>query len=63
MATGPGRFSIDRLLGWDDNVSGLWWGVGVLAGALVISGATLATRKLARAKLKEAQQSQEQRAA
>jgi putative oxidoreductase len=29
-ATGPGRFSIDRLLGWDDNLSGLWWGVGVL---------------------------------
>jgi putative oxidoreductase len=29
-ATGPGRFSIDRWLGWDDNLSGLWWGVGVL---------------------------------
>jgi len=34
-ATGPGRFSIDRWLGWDDNLSGLWWGVGVLVvGAL-----------------------------
>lgn len=29
-ATGPGRFSIDRALGWDDNLSGLWWGVGVV---------------------------------
>jgi putative oxidoreductase len=38
-ATGPGRFSIDRALGWDDNLSGVWWGVGVLvlgtAGALL----------------------------
>lgn len=32
-ATGPGRFSIDRALGWDDNLSGLWWGVGVAAVA------------------------------
>src|SRR5690242_14423582 len=32
-ATGPGRFSIDRALGWDDNISGLWWGVGVAAVA------------------------------
>jgi putative oxidoreductase len=34
-ATGPGRFSIDRAIGWDDNISGLWWGVGVLVVALV----------------------------
>jgi putative oxidoreductase len=33
-ATGPGRFSIDRLIGWDDNISGLWWAVGVAAIAL-----------------------------
>ena len=32
-ATGPGRFSIDRALGWDDNLSGLWWGVGAAAAA------------------------------
>jgi putative oxidoreductase len=32
-ATGPGRFSVDRALGWDDNLSGLWWGVGALAVA------------------------------
>ena len=40
--TGPGRFSIDRALGWVDNTSGLWWGIGVavaslLAGAIVLS--------------------------
>jgi putative oxidoreductase len=34
-ATGPGRFSLDRALGWDDNLSGVWWGVGVLAVAIV----------------------------
>src|ERR671938_295179 len=32
-ATGPGRFSVDRLIGWDDDISGLWWGVGVAAAA------------------------------
>jgi putative oxidoreductase len=36
-ATGPGRFSIDRAIGWSDNISGLWWGVGVL-GAAVATG-------------------------
>jgi putative oxidoreductase len=36
-ATGPGRFSIDRVIGWDDNISGLWWGVGVAAAALAIT--------------------------
>jgi putative oxidoreductase len=40
-ATGPGRFSFDRLLGWDDNLSGLWWGVGVLAVSGIIAGAVL----------------------
>jgi putative oxidoreductase len=39
-AIGPGRFSIDRLLGWDGNISGLWWGIAVLtlslAGGLLI---------------------------
>jgi putative oxidoreductase len=34
-ATGPGRFSIDRLLGWDANLSGLWWGLGVLGVSLL----------------------------
>jgi putative oxidoreductase len=36
-AIGPGRFSIDRAIGWDDNISGVWWGVGVLLAAVVIA--------------------------
>ena len=40
-ATGPGRFSLDRLIGWDDNLSGLWWGVGVLVAAALGSMLTL----------------------
>jgi putative oxidoreductase len=37
-ATGPGRFSLDRLIGWDDNLSGLWWAVGVAAASAVVGG-------------------------
>jgi len=37
-ATGPGRFSLDRAIGWDDSLSGLWWGVGVAGIALLVSG-------------------------
>ena len=44
-AIGPGWISIDRAIGWDDNISGLWWGVGVLATALVI---TFLTQTIAR---------------
>jgi putative oxidoreductase len=40
-AIGPGRFSLDRALGWDDNISGLWWGVGALAVAAGVSFVTL----------------------
>jgi putative oxidoreductase len=40
-ATGPGRFSLDRALGWDDNISGLWWGVGAFAVAAAVSFVTL----------------------
>jgi putative oxidoreductase len=40
-AIGPGRFSIDRLIGWDDNISGVWWGVGVGVAALAISFVTV----------------------
>jgi putative oxidoreductase len=36
-ATGPGRYSLDRALGWDDNWSGAWWGIGVAVAALLIS--------------------------
>src|SRR5690348_14549804 len=44
-ATGPGRFSIDRALGWDDNISGLWWGVGVLGAGILTAAATLAVAR------------------
>jgi len=50
-ATGPGRFSIDRAIGWDDNISGVWWGVGALGAALIVSLLTLTlgrTRSVAR---------------
>jgi putative oxidoreductase len=40
-AIGPGRFSIDRAIGWADNISGGWWGVGALGVALVVSSLTL----------------------
>jgi putative oxidoreductase len=40
-ATGPGRISLDRALGWDDNISGLWWGVEALVVAAVVSAVTL----------------------
>jgi putative oxidoreductase len=40
-ATGPGRFSLDRALGWDDNSSGLWWGVGAFVLAVAGSVVTL----------------------
>jgi putative oxidoreductase len=42
--TGPGRFSLDRAFGWDDNLSGLWWGVGVLVASLVGGAMVLALR-------------------
>jgi putative oxidoreductase len=44
-ATGAGRFSLDSWIGWAGNVSGLWWGVGVLAAALVASAVTRARRQ------------------
>ena len=37
-AAGPGRFSIDRAIGWDGSTSGLWWGVGVAVLALLGGG-------------------------
>jgi len=40
-ATGPGRLSIDRAIGWDDNISGVWWGAGVLVAAAAITLLTL----------------------
>jgi len=41
VATGPGRFSLDRALGWDDNFTGLWWAVGALVVAAAVSAVTL----------------------
>jgi putative oxidoreductase len=41
-ALGGGRFSLDRALGWADNLSGSWWGVGVLAAG-VLAGLFMAT--------------------
>ena len=40
-AIGPARFSFDNLTGWADNISGLWWGVGVMAISLLVSAVTL----------------------
>jgi putative oxidoreductase len=46
-AIGPGRFSLDRALGWDDNLRGFWWGVGVVAVAAVAAAFILtALRKV-----------------
>jgi putative oxidoreductase len=44
-ATGPGRFSIDRAIGWDDNISGVWWAVGVAVVAAAVSALTVATTR------------------
>lgn len=41
-ATGPGRFSLDRAIGWEDNISGVWWGVAAIAAAAIVSAVTLA---------------------
>ena len=40
VATGPERLSLDRALGWDDNLSGIDWASAVLAAAIVISVVT-----------------------
>jgi hypothetical protein len=40
VATGPGRLSLDRAIGWDDNLSGIDWSSAVLAGAIVVAVVT-----------------------
>jgi len=40
VATGPGRWSLDRAIGWDDNLSGLNWSSVVLVGAIVTAVVT-----------------------
>jgi putative oxidoreductase len=44
-AGGPGRFSLDAALGWVDNLSGVWWGVGVLVVSLVGGALVLTLRE------------------
>jgi putative oxidoreductase len=48
-ATGPGRFSLDRALHIDDNLSGLWWGVGVAAIAIASAAFVVTALKTAKA--------------
>jgi putative oxidoreductase len=38
---GPGRFSLDHAIGWDERISGTWWAVGVVGVAAAVSFATL----------------------
>jgi putative oxidoreductase len=40
-AIGPGRFSVDHAIGWADNISGVWWGLGVAGLAAVTAFLTL----------------------
>ena len=40
-ATGPGRFSIDRAIDLEDDISGFWWGVAAVGVAAVVSLLTL----------------------
>lgn len=40
-AISPGRYSLDALIGWADDISGVWWGVGALVVAAVLSAVTL----------------------
>jgi putative oxidoreductase len=39
--TGGGRFSLDALIGWNGEISGLWWGLAVLVVGAVVSAITL----------------------
>jgi putative oxidoreductase len=44
-AAGPGRFSIDHAVGWADNISGLWWALGVLVVSLAAGATVLMLRE------------------
>jgi len=39
--TGPGRYALDHAIGWDDNISGAWWLLGVAGAAIVVAFLTL----------------------
>jgi putative oxidoreductase len=45
--TGPGRLSLDRLLGWDGSIGGLWWGVGVALASLAVGGVNVTVARAA----------------
>jgi putative oxidoreductase len=51
-ATGPGRLSIDRALGWDDELSGLAW-AGFVLGAAALTAFFTITLGRARAESME----------
>jgi putative oxidoreductase len=38
--TSPGRVSLDRAIGWDDNISGVAWGAAAFAAAVAVSFVT-----------------------
>jgi putative oxidoreductase len=40
-AIGPGRFSLDRAIGWDDTLSGLECGIVVAVAAALVSAGTM----------------------
>jgi putative oxidoreductase len=44
-ASGPGRFSLDGALGWVDNLTGVWWGLGVLVVSLLGGALVMALRE------------------
>ena len=44
-AIGPARFSVDRAIGWDDNITGVWWAVGIAGVAIAVSLLTVATTR------------------
>jgi hypothetical protein len=39
--TGPGRWSLDRAIGWDDELSGYAWGGAVLGVGIAIAFFTM----------------------
>lgn len=53
-ATGPGRFSIDRAIHLEDNISGFWWGVAAFGAAAIVSLLTLTVGRTRRAGQQEA---------
>jgi putative oxidoreductase len=40
-ATGPGRYSLDAALGWADEITGVWWALGLTTAAVVVAFLTL----------------------